>query len=171
MTTCEMTKEYAKMLGRSEVFVGLNDNDLARIATLPSINLRLYEKGEVVSEQGESAENLYILVEGQVNLRLNVQLGPEGPTKEIKVDTVNKGSIFGWSALVQPYAFSRTSVCIERSKVMEINGKELIAIMDSDDRIGYEIMRSIACVISSRLRTPNNYFWAELLKARNNIKH
>jgi len=41
--------------------------------------------------------------------------------------------------------------------------------LDSDEHLGYEVMRSIACVIASRLRTPNNYFWAELLKARNGI--
>ena len=162
-----MDKEIIQVLRRCEVFVGLHDDDLTKIASLPSIHFETYNESEIISVEGEPAKDLYILVDGQVGLRLTVELVMESQAREIKVDTVNKGSIFGWSSLVQPYASSRTAVCTKQSKVLVIDGKELIQLMDNDEHIGYEVMRSIACVIASRLRTPNNYFWAELLKARN----
>ncbi len=162
-------QEIIQILKRCEVFVGLHDNDLTKIASLPSIHEKTYEADEIISMENEPAESLYILVEGQVGLRLTVELVLESHPREIKVDTVSKGSIFGWSALVHPYASSRTAVCSVKSKVLVINGQELIQLMDNDEHIGYEVMRSIACVIASRLMTPNNYFWAELLKARNGI--
>ena len=165
--TEKLKQEIIEVLQRSEVFVGLHDDDLTKIALLPLIRFETFEAGEIISAAGDTAENLYILVEGQVHLNLLIEFEKNNLAKEITVDTVHQGSVFGWSALVQPYAFSRTSICTEKSKVLAINGKELMGLMDSDEYIGYEVMRSIACVIASRLKTPNNYFWAELLKTRN----
>ncbi len=166
-----MIEEIIQVLRRCEVFVGLHDDDLKKIASLPSVHFKTYNDGEIISKEGEPAKDLFILVDGQVGLRLTVELVMENQAREIKVDTVNKGSIFGWSSLVQPYASSRTAVCSEPTKVLVINGKELVDLMDNDEHVGYEVMRSIASVIASRLRTPNNYFWAELLKARNGVNH
>ena len=166
----EAVKEIIQILKRCEVFVGLQDDEIAKIAGLPSARIKDFDENEIVSVAGDTAENLYILVEGQVHLNLLVEFEESDPGKEITVDTVHQGSVFGWSALVQPYAFSRTAICVERSKILLLNGKELIDLMNNEEHIGYEVMRSIACVIASRLRTPNNYFWAELLKARNGIE-
>ncbi len=169
--TEDIKHEIVEVLKRSEVFVGLHDDDLSKIAMLPSIHFETYSTNDIISAEGEPAKDLYVLVEGQVGLRLTVDLVMENKSREIKIDTVSKGSVFGWSALVAPYSSSRTAVCIIDSKVLVIDGKELILLMDGDEHIGYEVMRSIACVIASRLRTPNNYFWAELLKTRNGIKN
>lgn len=159
--------EIISILKRCEVFIGLEDDKLASIAALSSNKIMEYEEGEVISTAGEKATYMYILIDGKIMLDLLVQFEDGIQPQEITVDTVHKGSVFGWSALVQPYAFSRTSLCAEKSKVLAIKGIELIELMDHDEKMGYEIMRSIASVIASRLRTPNNYFWAELLKARN----
>ena len=165
----ETTQGIIQILKRSEVFVGLDDDDLTKIASLPSVNVKTFDENEIISVAGNAAENLYILVEGQVHLNLLIEFKDKDIAKEITVDTVHKGSIFGWSSLVQPYAFSRTSICAEKSRILLLNGNELIDLMNNNEHIGYEVMRSIACVIASRLRTPNNFFWAELLKARNGI--
>ena len=159
--------EIIGILKRCEVFIGLGDDKLASIAELPSNKISQYLEGQVISAAGDKAEYIYILIDGKIMLNLLVQFEDGIQPQEITVDTVHKGSVFGWSALVQPYAFSRTSLCAEKSKVLAIKGAELIGLMDHDEKMGYEIMRSIASVIASRLRTPNNYFWAELLKARN----
>lgn len=157
-------QEAMRILGRCEVFLGLDDNDLERIASLPLNTLVSFETGEIISIEGAPATNLYILVEGKVDLRMRVQLDITHKGTEITVDTVTSGSIFDWSSLVRPYILSRTSVCTESCKVLSINGKELIELMNSNEHIGYEIMQSIAYVVASRLRAPNNYFWAESLR-------
>jgi len=161
--------ELIKVLGRCEVFMGLTDDDLRKVALLPSTHFETYDVDTTVTKATEAAENIYILVDGQVDLWLTVENVLEKHTHWIKVDTVRKGSVFGWSALVQPYAYSRTAICSMKSYMLAINGKELIGLMDRDEHIGYEVMRSIACVIASRLRTPNHFFWAESIKTRNGV--
>jgi signal-transduction protein with cAMP-binding, CBS, and nucleotidyltransferase domain len=169
--TEEKIQEFINILARCEVFIGLADKDLIKIASLPSIHCKTFEAGEIVSMENQPAENLYILVEGQVELRLNLEGIIEGPNQWMKVDTVSQGSIFGWSALIQPYVYTRMAICSMKSKMLAINGAELMHLMEEDEHIGYEVMHSIACVIASRLRTPNKFFWAELLKARDAIGH
>ena len=160
-------QEFVKILRRCEIFIGLYDDDLEKVALLPSTHLETYEVDEIITQGNESAINLYILVEGKVDLQFNMDQVIEGKTGFIKIDSVSTGSVFGWSALVQPYVYTLRAICSQLSTVLAINGRELIHLMDEDEHIGYEVMRSIACVISSRLRIPNKYFWSELFKERN----
>ena len=157
-------QEIIQILRRCELFLGLEDEGLMKVASLASISQKSFKTGDVISHEAEAAEKLYILIEGKVELRMNIPLDLDNYTREITVDTVSRGSVFHWSALVRPYVLSRTSCCAEDCKVLSINGKELIKLMDNNMTIGYEIMQSIAYLISSRLRTPNNYFWAETLR-------
>ncbi|MFA4836303.1 MAG: cyclic nucleotide-binding domain-containing protein [Dehalococcoidia bacterium] len=159
-------QEILHILKRCEVFLGLSDADLEKIAALPSAHTEIFEKGAHIANEGEKSQNLYILADGKVDLRMLIELDLGIPPKEITVDTVTKGSVFAWSALVRPYILNRTFLCAETSTVLMINGKELIALMDSNEHIGYEIMQNIAFVIASRLRIPNNYFWAESLRKK-----
>jgi CRP-like cAMP-binding protein len=160
------TQEIIQILRRCEVSLGLSDDDLAKIAALPSIRIEIYETGVTISNEGEPARDLYILVDGRVDLRMRIHFELGSPAREITVDAVTKGSVFGWSALVRPYLLTKTSVSAEESKALVISGKELIELMESDKHIGYEIMQNIASVVASRLRIPNAYFWAESLRRR-----
>ena len=159
-----------QILRRCEVFLGLSDDDLERIVTLPSVRMLTFSTGQRISKEGDPAENICILVDGKVDLRMNIQLDLASPSQEITIDKVTKGSVFHWSALVRPYVLSRTSVCTQECTILCINGKELIGLMDDNHHIGYEVMQSISAVVASRLRTPNNYFWAESLRRNKSTK-
>lgn len=159
-------RAVVKVLQRCEVFLGLSDDELDEISSLPSIAISSIEPGQVLSKQGKPAQYFYILVDGKIELRMNVNFDLDTSREEITVDTVTKGSVFSWSALVRPYISSRTSICVEGGQVLAIRGRELMALMDGNEHIGYEAMKNIASVISSRLRAPNTHFWAEVLRRR-----
>ncbi|OGO04350.1 MAG: hypothetical protein A2Y60_03185 [Chloroflexi bacterium RBG_13_54_9] len=136
-------------LKRCDVLLGLTDGDLAKIANLPSSREEAYQVGETIFEEGDVAENLYLLDEGKVNLTMEV--GPY-PLPAAVVETVTKGGVFGWSALVVPHILTHSAICVERCRVITIKGKELTNLMDDEPGIGYEIMNGLVRVISSRLR-------------------
>ncbi len=129
-------------LKRCDVLLGLTDADLARIASLPSSREEVYLVGETIFEEGGVAVNMYLLDEGKINLTMEAAV----------VETVTKGSVLGWSALVAPHILTVSAVCVERCRVVIIKGKELTNLMDNEPSIGYEIMRGLVRVISSRLR-------------------
>lgn len=159
-------REIFQILRRCEIFLGLHDEDLEKIAALPSIRLGTCEAGETILEEGEPAHHLHILVEGRVDIRTSLRIEPDGENQEIIIDTVTRGGVFGSSALVRPYILQRSFHCVDRSTVLLISGPELLELMEKHPRMGYEIMQNIASVLVTRLMVPNKYYWAELLRKR-----
>jgi len=141
-----------QLLRRCEVFVGLDDSDLQKIAALPSWQRKTYNAGDLIFREGAVSNNFYILDDGEINLL--VASYKEG-TKEliqVAVDTVTKGDVFGWSALVAPNTRNMSAICIKRSTVIAVSGTELNELMDSNHSLGYEVTKSLVRVIAKRLR-------------------
>ncbi len=138
-------------LKRAEAFLGLDDSSLARIAALPSSHEVIYEAGATVFKAGSTAHDLYILKEGQVDLVVTVPSG-NSQTTEMVVDTINTGSLFGWSALVGPHVYSLAAVCRRTSTAVVISGRELTALFDQDYYLGYKVFQSLTHIIGTRLR-------------------
>ena len=132
--------------------MGLDDNELQKIAALPSCRQEVYKVGETISSQGQVAQNLYVLDQGKVNLVVNLPVTPSRSARQVVVDTVTRGGIFDWSALVPPHILTRSVVCAEPTRVLSINGAELLHLMESAPHIGYQVMKGLVHIIGWRLR-------------------
>lgn len=144
--------DLMQLLRRCEVFVGLDDSDLQKIADLPSWQRKTYNAGDFIFREGAVSNNFYVLDDGEINLL--VASRKEG-TKElihVAVDTVTKGDVFGWSSLVAPHTRSMSALCIKCSTVVAVSGTELNELMDCNHSLGYEVTKSLVRVIAKRLR-------------------
>jgi signal-transduction protein with cAMP-binding, CBS, and nucleotidyltransferase domain len=75
-------------LHRAEVFLGLDDSDLGKIAALPSCREEAYQPGEVIFEAGNEAKYLHVLKEGQVDLVTEVPARADQPAIQVVVDRI-----------------------------------------------------------------------------------
>jgi CRP-like cAMP-binding protein len=158
----EPMTDIVRTLKRAEVFLGLSDSELEKIAALPSCREESYEEGEVIFNAGDSSRAMYVLKEGQVDLTaLMPQLAPEPPSSVV-VDRITTGDFFGWSALVGPHSRVFSAVCKRHSEVIYIHGGELLNLFEEDHRIGYKFFQSLSSVIGTRLR----YMEQALLKGK-----
>ncbi len=144
--------EIEKTLKRAELFLGLDDADLLRIARLPSSHEVAYSPGEVIIEDEGIAKYLYVLRKGQVDLVMEAPPMFEQEGTVVVVDRVTTGGCFGWSALVRPHLYVMSAVCRESAYAVAISGDELMALFEEDHRIGYRIFQSLAHIIGARLR-------------------
>jgi CRP-like cAMP-binding protein len=140
------------LLKRCELFIGLEGRDFQKIANLSSWQRNTYDAGDFIFRESAVAKEFYILEEGEISLV--VASRKEGMKKlvQVPVDTVTKGDVFGWSALVAPHSRNMSAICIKRSTVVTISGIELNKLMDCNHSLGYEVMKSLVRVIASRLR-------------------
>ena len=154
--------ELLQLLKRCEVFVGLDDIDIQKIADLPSWLKKTYSAGESVFHENDIAKDFYILEEGEVILVVSSRKG-RGAKEPIRVpvDTITKGDVFGWSSLVAPHSRNMSAICVKRSTVVAVSGTELNRLMDSNHSLGYEVMKSLVRVIGKRLRDLQNKFAGE----------
>ena len=141
----------ADTLKRTEVFLGLDDSDLDKIAALPSCREASYQPGDVIIRAGDEAENLYVIKDGQVDVVMKVSTKSE-PAEKVVIDVITKGGFFGWSALVRPHFYTMSAICRKPATVASISGAELLALFDKDYHIGYRVYQSLARIVGTRLR-------------------
>lgn len=139
-------------LKRSEVFLGLEDKYLERIASLPSSCEKTLKYGETLFQFGERAEFLYVLREGRIDLVAGFAPESELEKPKLVVDRVTVGGFLGWSALVAPYYYVLSAIAEVHSKVVCIRGSELIALSDEDFYVGYRVFSGLSRIIGFRLR-------------------
>ena len=123
-------------LKRAEIFLGLNDSDLRKIAELPSCREEAYQEGEVVFRADDEAKEIYVLTDGQIDLVTEVPQAEQENTRVV-VDRITTGDFFGWSSLVDPHSRVMEAICQKPSRVVIISGAELMALFEEDNRIGY----------------------------------
>jgi CRP-like cAMP-binding protein len=140
MVSTEILKSFS-------LFGGLSQPELAGIAKL--CRERAYESGSVIFTIGGSATDVYLLETGKVDIQIEFKI--HDYEVMATVYTVEKGEIFGWSALVPPHRLTASARCEGKADVVMINGKELMEFLEKDRRIGYVVMKNLSALISSRL--------------------
>ncbi len=138
-------------LKRAEVFLGLDDIALGKIAALPSCREELYSAGQVIFSAGDEARFLYVLSEGQVKLVASGSLEFGQATKPT-VDRITTGGLLGWSAVVEPHFYTMSAVCTEPSRIVAISGAELLVLFERNPHLGYQVLQSLSRIIGTRLR-------------------
>lgn len=98
-----------------------------------------YRAGQVVYTQGEKAGHVYVVLDGQVALRLP---GKQGVS--ILIESVGPGAIFGASASFEPGAYMLTASCLADSKILKMETAVLRRLTDDDCRMGYALQKRIS---------------------------
>jgi CRP-like cAMP-binding protein len=69
----------------------------------------------------------------------------------VTVDIVTKGDAMGWSAVVEPYAYTLGARCIDDSKAIAFDADKLRELLIQDSALGVKFMHATARVIATRL--------------------
>ncbi len=134
-----------KELRETDLFKGLDVKQLQLFCK--HFREKTFEAGELVFAQGGLAENLYILLEGEVTLGIKVK----GEVDITASSVGKKGETFGLSSLIKPYRNNVSATCTKKAKVLSINGEVLRKLMKQNRKVGMEIMERVAEIYYSRL--------------------
>jgi len=134
--------DKGKALARAELFKGIDDECLAKIAGIGVV--RDYEEGDAIYGLGDDADDVYVLVSGRVRFTLGV--GNRGGTSG---SVMSGRMVFGWAALVddQPRRVA-TAECLEDSIVLAVPGSKLRTILEQNPSAGYLVMRRLSAMIA-----------------------
>ncbi len=100
--------------------------------------------GHVLFKQGDTADYLYIMQEGLIEITVQAE--------ERMIFSVDEfDSVFGWSALVEPRRYTATAKCKKNSKVVKIDGDRLMRIFQNHPVEGLGVMRRLAGIVAGRL--------------------
>jgi len=125
-----------------ELFRGIPSRIIDQIADLAT--QENHNAGDVIFREGEVAECLYILEEGEINLIIQGE-------KRLSFPMDKTGSVFGWSSLVEPNRYTATAECVKESKVLKIDAERLMRVFQRHPAESLTIMKRLAGVIANRL--------------------
>ena len=102
--------------------------------------------GYTLFEDGEPATEMYVLVDGEVEV-----LFTSGEAGMVKVDQVKPGEILGYSALVPPYLHMATARAKTPIKVLEINTVALRELFKDDPLLAISIQQQVIQCLLARI--------------------
>lgn len=150
-----------RALRECPVFEALDDAELDRLEALTRSNE--YEAGTTVFREGGVAEALYVLERGKLAIQMQIPMSQAQLSKKVTVDIVSANEVFGWSAVVEPYRYTLTAVCLEHSNVLAIDAVKLRNLLQDDTRIGYQVLSRLTGVVASRLDQTRHVLISERL--------
>lgn len=104
-----------------------------------------FEAGDFVFRRGEPATFMFVVLEGQVALRMT---GSEGVS--LLIDEVPPGVLFGSCVCMELDAYSLDATCTSRSRLLKIRAATLKGMMDADLKLGYALQTSISRIYFKR---------------------
>lgn len=132
-------------LKKADFFKDLDDDRLR--AVLNCAEPVEFEKGARFFTHGADATHVWILVEGEVELRSE----PSGKDVSGQVPAVSFTSAaqaFGWTCFVPPYKYRLSGYCAsEKCKVIKFKREALLSLFDADKRTGFHVMLYLIGVV------------------------
>lgn len=115
-------------------------NALSEVAE--EISLR---SGETVFSQGSKAEHMFVVLDGQVSLRL-----PRSEGVSLVIDEAREGAMFGHCICLELRTYPLTAICAEDSRLLKIKAEGLKKLMDEELIMGRAIQALISRVYFQR---------------------
>jgi CRP/FNR family transcriptional regulator, cyclic AMP receptor protein len=133
------------ILERHPFFTGLEEHYLELLVGCAS-NVR-FNAGEYILREGGEASRFYLIRTGLVRLEVFAR-----EREPIAIQTLGEGDVLGWSWLVQPYRWSLDARALELTRAIALDGECLRNKSEEDPKLGYELHKRFASIITEQLR-------------------
>src|SRR5262249_31281195 len=134
--------ELTAILRRTDMLHGVSDQTIERIAAIA--RPQTIDEGEVLYSVGDPARSAYVVAEG----RLRFTLGGDG-RPAAKGSIIARGDILAWAALLADQQRRIATVAaLQPCRLLEIDGKGLLRLLEDDPRAGYLVMQRLAKMIT-----------------------
>ncbi len=132
-------------LAKMQFFSAFTDNDIETL-TERLVGYRA-EKGDAVFVEGQKAGYLCIVIDGQLAI-----IKDTGTGKSRTLSNVHAGRLIGEMSLIDGEPHSATAVANEPTLLAALTEQGLAALVEDNPALGAKLYKTIAVMISHRLR-------------------
>ena len=127
-------------------FFGDLPPDYLQLVTGCAKNVK-FSKGAMIAREGDRQDQFFLIREGKISISTNV------PGRgSIVVQTLTADDVLGWSWIFPPYLWTFDVTAATDALAIAIDGKCLRAKCDADPKLGYDLMKRVARVMTARLQ-------------------
>lgn len=138
-------------IGKLPIFNNFTQKQIQQIK--PFMEFCSFAADMVIFDQGDRADNFYILVSGEIALRFKPYDGPA-----LVISKITPGGVFGWSAALNREFYSLAAVTITEIQAIRIKSSDLKRLCASDPVLGALFLDRLVSVISERLQDSHQDF-------------
>jgi CRP-like cAMP-binding protein len=111
----------------------------------PVLECREYPANQVILRQGDAAKHVYLVGRGVLEVR---HLPYDGP--QMRLDRLQEGDVFGWSALLGRATYTATVVTLEESCLYAITLGDLQSLCRFHHDTGVVLLEKMARSVSNQ---------------------
>ncbi len=139
------------VLKECAVFSKINPRELEHISELGRIID--YQDGDLIFSAGDDADFIYIVNTGEVKLKYAVNI--LNAPMDLTAYTIKDRGHLGWSAFTKPYKYTLSSYAVGKTQLLQFRSDKLRKLCDSNENVGYIMMKNINTMISTRFARVN----------------
>jgi CRP/FNR family cyclic AMP-dependent transcriptional regulator len=134
-------KKYTDNLRSVHLFSDLKENELEAISRI--LYIHAYSRGQIIFQEGEEGNALFIVLSGKVKVSLNDEEG-----REYVLDTIEKNGFFGELSLIDDLPRSANIYAMENCDLLVIHRNDFMKLLMENPSIAINILK----VMAGRLR-------------------
>lgn len=141
--------EKRALLAQNILFCKLTDHELNKLLKLSTESS--YTKGQLIFQKGDAGDSLLAVLEGEVSISANSEDG-----KEIILNTIPQGEMFGEIACIDSIERSATATALSQCTLLAINRNDFIPFLKTNPDIAIEMLKALCLKLrdtSNRVET------------------
>ncbi|MBN1265067.1 MAG: cyclic nucleotide-binding domain-containing protein [Anaerolineales bacterium] len=147
--------KYSNILHQADIFRDLSEEQMKLI--LACSHTRNLDFNDRIFEENSASDELYIIVEGEVEIEIDPALvsDPSMPSAgPSTIATLRRGQCFGEIALVDQGIRSASAKSASPDTILVVFPREdLMKICDSHPDLGYRLMNNLAADLALKIRS------------------
>jgi len=104
------------------------------------------EAQHLIFAQDDPARHFYLLLEGEAAIEIPALAGAP-----LEIQHLGANTVLGWSWAIPPYRWSFNARALTDVRMLSFDGQALLEECEQDPRLGYELVKRFASLMSERL--------------------
>ncbi len=154
-------------LKQSDIFYQFTPTQLELVGNL--CQEVVYNSDEIVFTENSSSKELYVIMQGEVDILINRSTTGDIEKKETAVARLRRGQSFGEVALVDEGLRSASARASQKdTRLLVIQRDKLIMLCETYPQLGYRLMHNLAADLAMKIRNTDLRIREQLLYKSNN---
>ncbi|MBL8050313.1 MAG: cyclic nucleotide-binding domain-containing protein [Anaerolineales bacterium] len=156
-------------LKQSDIFYQFTPTQLELVANL--CQEVVFNSGEVVFQENSTSKELYVIVQGEVDILINRGVTGQLNKNETPVARLRRGQSFGEVALVDEGLRSASARAAQKdTRLLVISRDKIIMLCETYPQLGYRLMYNLAADLAMKIRNTDLRIREQLLYKPNESK-
>lgn len=145
---------FVNILKQTDIFHQFKPEHLEMIASF--CQERTYLQGEIIFSEGSLSSELYVIVQGEIDILLDPNLVSDKPlpdAKSVVIATLRRGQSFGEISLVDRGMRSATARAAQNdTRLLSLSSTQLLDSCEEDPYFGFQLMGNLAADLALKIR-------------------